>query len=399
MSRRKASEKKCRTSNLNQIQNPLKTLVWQLVGAVILIFSLILMGCTALLDWRLDRMMAELNTSYLDMMMAMQNGESVALLIDLPQLRASRDYQHFRWMVILASLVVGAVAMGLVIRWLTRPLKRLTQAVGSVELDSGKTQEKVLSVPVEGPEEIQQLARAFNQTLQSISESYQRQKQFSANVAHELRTPLALLSSKIDLMETEQKQGSGGTEAGQNPDWTSLRKQIQELSTLVDRLLELTRQNPLRLSPVHPKELVEELYLDFEEMAAKAGISLVQSGDDPMLETDDTFLQRILHNLIQNAIKYNCPGGTVSVDIHEKPDEVEISVADTGVGIPEKDRDKIFNLFFRVDDSRNRATGGFGIGLTLVQTLVQQLGGRINVEDNAPQGTRMVLILPKKIEV
>lgn len=139
-----------------------------------------------------------------------------------------------------------------------------------------------------------------------------------------------------------------------------------------------------------------KFFFDLEDMALQNNVRLIIKGDDVVLNTDDQILERGLFNIIENGIKYNEYGGCVEVDVKAEEDNVRIKISDTGVGICDEDKLRIFDLFYRVDESRNRGTGGCGIGLALVMHIVGRLGGTVSVKDNIPKGSIFEIILPIK---
>ena len=272
------------------------------------------------------------------------------------------------------------------------PLQKLTSEVSQIQAQNLSTQ---LAVP-NSKDEIAQLTSSFNEMLTRLDNAFSTQKQFSANAAHELRTPLAVLQTNLEVFE--KKQEPEMVEYQQL--FTMIKEQTARLSQLVGTLLDMTNLKSVpRTDQVSLEELVDEVFCDLDPIAEKAGISIhFNDSSNQDLHTDVTgsyvLLYRAVYNLVENAIRYNKEGGAVRVSAEERADTVEILVQDTGSGIPEADRETIFQPFFRVDKSRSRAYGGVGLGLTLVRKIVELHGGTIRIAKSDAQGTTFAVTLP-----
>ena len=272
------------------------------------------------------------------------------------------------------------------------PLQKLTSEVSQIQAQNLSTQ---LAVP-NSKDEIAQLTSSFNEMLTRLDNAFSTQKQFSANAAHELRTPLAVLQTNLEVFE--KKQEPEMVEYQQL--FTMIKEQTARLSQLVGTLLDMTNLKSVpRTDHVSLEELVDEVFCDLDPIAEKAGISIhFNDSSNQDLHTDVTgsyvLLYRAVYNLVENAIRYNKEGGAVRVSAEERADTVEILVQDTGSGIPEADRETVFQPFFRVDKSRSRAYGGVGLGLTLVRKIVELHGGTIRIAKSDAQGTTFAVTLP-----
>lgn len=174
-----------------------------------------------------------------------------------------------------------------------------------------------------------------------------------------------------------------------------MREQTGRLSHLIEILLEMTNlRTAERKEPVSLNALAEEVLCDLDQVAREKGVELIQTEGDAELKGNDSLLYRAVYNLVENAIKYNRPGGTVTVDIHKEQDTAVLTVTDTGIGITVENREKIFEPFFCVDKSRSRSMGGAGLGLALVRDIAQQHGGSVSVLDSFAGGTKIALLLP-----
>ena len=287
------------------------------------------------------------------------------------------------------------------------PLQKLTSEVSQIQAQNLSTQ---LEVP-NSKDEIAQLTSSFNEMLTRLDNAFSTQKQFSANAAHELRTPLAVLQTNLEVFE--KKQEPEMVEYRQL--FTMIKEQTARLSQLVGTLLDMTNLKSVpRTDQVTLEELVDEVFCDLDPVAEKAGISIhfddsssqdlytdVHTPDASALNNNIlnitgsyVLLYRAVYNLVENAIKYNRPNGSVTVSVKEKNGQAMILVKDTGIGISPENQKKIFDPFFRVDKSRSRAMGGAGLGLALVDSIAREHGGSVKVLESNEKGSIIALMLP-----
>lgn len=287
------------------------------------------------------------------------------------------------------------------------PLQKLTSEVSQIQAQNLSTQ---LAVP-NSKDEIAQLTSSFNEMLARLDNAFSTQKQFSANAAHELRTPLAVLQTNLEVFE--KKQEPEMVEYQQL--FTMIKEQTARLSQLVGTLLDMTNLKSVpRTDQVTLEELVDEVFCDLDPVAEKAGISIhfddsssqdwhtdVHTPDASALNNNIrnitgsyVLLYRAVYNLVENAIKYNRPNGSVTVSVKEKNGQAMILVKDTGIGISPENQKKIFDPFFRVDKSRSRAMGGAGLGLALVDSIAREHGGSVKVLESNEKGSIIALMLP-----
>mgnify|MGYP001121290406 FL=1 len=287
------------------------------------------------------------------------------------------------------------------------PLQKLTSEVSQIQAQNLSTQ---LAVP-NSKDEIAQLTSSFNEMLARLDNAFSTQKQFSANAAHELRTPLAVLQTNLEVFE--KKQEPEMVEYQQL--FTMIKEQTARLSQLVGTLLDMTNLKSVpRTDQVSLEELVDEVFCDLDPVAEKAGISIhfddsssqdwhtdVHTPDASALNNNIrnitgsyVLLYRAVYNLVENAIKYNRPNGSVTVSVKEKNGQAMILVKDTGIGISPENQKKIFDPFFRVDKSRSRAMGGAGLGLALVDSIAREHGGSVKVLESNEKGSIIALMLP-----
>ena len=240
--------------------------------------------------------------------------------------------------------------------------------------------------------ELNQLSVSYNKMLKRLSEAFEMQRQFTANAAHELRTPLAVMQLQIDLYNSS-KHPDNDTSAQQTI--SMITEQTERLSKMVRTLLDMSElQTIARDEEIAIAALVEEVLADLEPLAQEKGINLIEKCDNVLLMGSDILIYRLVYNLVENAIKYNFSGGTVTVTATQQNSQLHLTVEDTGNGIPEELKERIFEPFFRLDKSRSRELGGVGLGLALVREIVRVHNGSILVKNNANSGTTFEVIFP-----
>lgn len=264
------------------------------------------------------------------------------------------------------------------------PLQKLGRQIEDI-------QAKNMQQPIDlksGSIEIIRLTDAFNGMLKRLNDAFSAQRQFSANAAHELRTPLAVMQTKVEVFEKNKNPV--------NDDYqeviSMVRTQTDRLSHVIDILLEMTElQSAKRSNHISLAELTEEVICDLVAVGDKKGVRITQKPGDAQITGSDTLIYRAIYNLIENAIKYNHQGGEVLVEIKENDEYARVIVSDTGSGIDKNDWEQIFEPFFRVDKSRSRAMGGAGLGLALVREIARQHGGDVYILQSSSQGTQIEL--------
>lgn len=240
--------------------------------------------------------------------------------------------------------------------------------------------------------ELNQLSVSYNKMLERLSEAFKLQRQFTANAAHELRTPLAVMQLQIDLYNSS-KHPNNDTSAQQTI--SMITEQTERLSKMVRTLLDMSElQTIARDEEIAISALVEEVLADLEPLAQEKGINLIEKCDNVLLMGSDILIYRLVYNLVENAIKYNFSGGTVTVNATQQNSQLHLTVEDTGNGIPEELKERIFEPFFRLDKSRSRELGGVGLGLALVREIVRVHNSSILVKNNANSGTTFEVIFP-----
>ena len=309
--------------------------------------------------------------------------EDLTIIVD----GAQTQFRTTNWYITAAITLLSGILAHFVSGCALRPLRRFAQQAAQVEtsnLSDIRLDEKMLP-------ELRSLACAINEMLERLSCGFDAQRQFVGNAAHELRTPLTLLQTQLELFSDE------------HPDilpesaefLASLQEQIQRLSRLTHALLDMSdlqsvpRDDIILLSP-----MIDEIFDDLAPLAERNEISLSREGEDLTIIGSDMLLCRMFFNLIENAIKYNRPGGKVKVSVQRQNSQVVIYVQDTGRGIPQEFWQSIFQPFFRVDKSLSRELGGAGLGLPLVWEIARLHAGRVWVEKSSEEGSVLTVTLP-----
>ena len=233
--------------------------------------------------------------------------------------------------------------------------------------------------------ELNQLGISYNKMLERLSEAFEIQRQFTANAAHELRTPLALMQVQLDLYNSASHPGN---DADTLQTIKMVTEQNDKLNRMVKTLLDMSElQTVGRDDKIILDAIVEEVLADLEPLAVEKNIKLIGKCEDATMIGSDILIYRFVYNLVENAIKYNHPLGQVTVTAYQRNKHVYLSVEDTGSGIPKELRERVFEPFFRVDKSRSRELGGVGLGLALVREIVRVHDGSICIKSGKTGGT------------
>lgn len=297
------------------------------------------------------------------------------------------DFGRNGWLITITVTIISAAIAYFVSGQALKPLRKLSQQAEKIDQDSISD----IRLNEDTVKEFRQLSISVNRMLDRLSESFATQRQFSGNAAHELRTPLAIMQTKLELFAAEHKNIEGDTAELVR----SQAEQLDRLSKLVHTLLEMSnlssapRSDRIELAP-----LVDEIITDLAPLAGKNDITMEQDCDNVVITGSDALIYRLVFNLIENAVKYNRQGGSVSISVHKENNNAIICVSDTGCGIPEECRESIFQPFFRVDKSRSRQMGGVGLGLALVHEIAVLHGGSVRAEPGNKSGTVFIVTLP-----
>ena len=291
------------------------------------------------------------------------------------------DYKKNSLIISALLALLGGVATYFISGHALRPIREFSDKIEKVQaqnLADSRIEENQV-------EELNQLSVSYNKMLERLSDAFEIQRQFTANAAHELRTPLALMQVQLDLYNSTRHPGSD-EETLQTIKMVT--EQNDRLGKMVKTLLDMSElQTVGRDDKIIVDALVDEVLADLEPLAQEKNIKLIGKCENITMVGSDILIYRLVYNLVENAIKYNHTGGQVTVTADRKEKQVHLSVADTGNGIPEELRERVFEPFFRVDKSRSRALGGVGLGLALVHEIVRVHDGSITVRSNPSGGT------------
>ena len=299
------------------------------------------------------------------------------------------DYRNRSLLITVVVALIGGAVTFFVSGRALKPLKEFSETVEKVQAQNLAD----YTIEENRIAELDRLRTSYNKMLLRLSESFETQRQFTGNAAHELRTPLALIQAQLDLYHTTEHPDST-TVAGETIQMVT--EQNERLSKLVRTLLDMSElQTVSRNDRIELHSLIEEVLTDLEPLAQEKKVELIQrsqgagakADEELFLTGSDILIYRMLYNLVENAIKYNRTDGTVTVSAKREKNEVVLTVSDTGNGIDEAFREQIFEPFFRIDKSRSRELGGVGLGLAMVREVVRVHDGTIEVYTNEHNGT------------
>ena len=291
------------------------------------------------------------------------------------------DYKRNSLIITVLLALLGGVVTYFISGHALRPIKEFSDKIEEVQaqnLSDSRIEENNVK-------ELNKLGISYNNMLERLSNAFEIQRQFTANAAHELRTPLALMQVQLDLYNS-------ATHPGNDADTLQTIKMVTEqndkLNRMVKTLLDMSElQSVGRDDKIILDAIVEEVLADLEPLAVEKNIKLIGKCEDATMIGSDILIYRLVYNLVENAIKYNHPLGQVTVTAYQRNKHVYLSVEDTGSGIPKELRERVFEPFFRVDKSRSRELGGVGLGLALVREIVRVHDGSICIKSGKTGGT------------
>ena len=291
------------------------------------------------------------------------------------------DYKRNSLIITVLLALLGGVVTYFISGHALRPIREFSDKIEEVQaqnLSDSRIEENNVK-------ELNQLGISYNKMLERLSDAFEIQRQFTANAAHELRTPLALMQVQLDLYNS-------ATHPGNDADTLQTIKMVTEqndkLNRMVKTLLDMSElQTVGRDDKIILDAIVEEVLADLEPLAVEKNIKLIGKCEDATMIGSDILIYRLVYNLVENAIKYNHPLGQVTVTAYQRNKHVYLSVEDTGSGIPKELRERVFEPFFRVDKSRSRELGGVGLGLALVHEIVRVHNGSICIKSGKTGGT------------
>lgn len=319
-----------------------------------------------------------------------QKQGTILIALDISyQQKMIRKYLWFLTVCLLIGTIFVVLLGYIIARKAMSSLYELTDATKKITATSLQQLD-----PESWPKELQTLAKAFNQMLKRIEVSFSHLVQFSADLAHELRTPInnlmgeteILLSRPCSLMEYQQVLGSN-------------LEELQRISQIIDNILFLARTENISLeikkTPIKAAQEIALICDFYQAMADEKNIKINSHTNDIILNANTVMFRRIISNIISNALKYTPCGGLIEIVIKEIENEVQINVNDNGIGIPNEHLPKIFNRFYRIDSARSKHSGGTGLGLAIVKSIMELHHGLISISSEVGKGTQVLLSFPK----
>lgn len=291
------------------------------------------------------------------------------------------DYKRNSLIITVLLALLGGVVTYFISGHALRPIREFSDKIEEVQaqnLSDSRIEENNVK-------ELNRLGISYNKMLERLSEAFEIQRQFTANAAHELRTPLALMQVQLDLYNSASHPGN---DADTLQTIKMVTEQNDKLNRMVKTLLDMSElQTVGRDDKIILDAIVEEVLADLEPLAVEKNIKLIGKCEDATMIGSDILIYRLVYNLVENAIKYNHPLGQVTVTAYQRNKHVYLSVEDTGSGIPKELRERVFEPFFRVDKSRSRELGGVGLGLAFVHEIVRVHDGSICIKSGKTGGT------------
>ena len=291
------------------------------------------------------------------------------------------DYKRNSLIITVLLALLGGVVTYFISGHALRPIREFSDKIEEVQaqnLSDSRIEENNVK-------ELNQLGISYNKMLERLSDAFEIQRQFTANAAHELRTPLALMQVQLDLYNSASHPGN---DADTLQTIKMVTEQNDKLNRMVKTLLDMSElQTVGRNDKIILDAIVEEVLADLEPLAVEKNIKLIGKCEDATMIGSDILIYRLVYNLVENAIKYNHPLGQVTVTAYQRNKHVSLTVEDTGSGIPKELRERVFEPFFRVDKSRSRELGGVGLGLAFVREIVRVHDGSICIKSGKTGGT------------
>ena len=349
----------------------------------------LLVCCCVVLTWLVYRSTSEL----LELAAANAiNQGALSIVLDVDAIERSILFDALG--ILLVVIVAGSCVAYFLIGHYTKPVQQLSAHMKEISPNTLSD-----SIEIEGGgEEIQELVKSFNQMTEQLDEAFAMQRRFSASAAHELRTPIAVLRTKLDVFKKKKREQHEYDELVD-----TMETYINRLSSIITDLLEFAETSELGETEDVSLDSVVKTVVDDLESVAQNNMVNVQIDIQPKAQSEaqafivkgnTNLLYRALYNLVENAIRYNNEEGSVNITLETRGQEGVIIIADTGVGIAPEQRELVFEPFYRVNKSRSREFGGAGIGLSLVKTILKRHGASITVSENNPQGSVFTIRIP-----
>ncbi|MFJ8460151.1 sensor histidine kinase [Lysinibacillus xylanilyticus] len=302
--------------------------------------------------------------------------------------QARTDFKMNSFVYLLIVIVGGGVLTYYISGKVLKPLDTLNSQIKNRTVHNLA---ETMDIPSTN-DEIAELTQSFNEMTDTLNDAFMMQSRFSANAAHELRTPLAVLKTKVDVFKKKHIHSTEEYDAL----ISVFEKQIQRLSELVSSLLDMTNMNDeLANETICLKDVLQDIVSELSHIADEKDVKLYLDCDESVVYGNTDLLYQALYNIVENGIKYNIDGGMVIITVKTDKKQVIVEIKDTGTGIPDEEKKNIFEPFYRVDKSRSREMGGSGLGLSIVQSIIHKHNGNILVTDHENGGTCFEITLGK----
>ena len=353
-----------------------QSIVFKLIFAVVIIFIAMITITNYLINQKQIEMTELMLRQIEEWMPNYKN--SIVVTVNNAHLQSSADFKIYTFIVTGIVILTGSLIFAFIITKILDPLKELQKNIAKVDIDRPETFSEKLLIE-DGSSEIVDLSKSFNNLMDRVYKDYKKQKDFSANVAHELRTPVAVMKAQVDVFKRKEMDDETSVFV------EKMDKSLEKLTNLINSVLMFSKNQEPHISKVCINSLIEEILFDLEDKIADKGIN----GADLCIKSDDALLQRLLFNIIENSIKYNTQDGFINIETKFDNGKLRIEIGDSGIGMTDEQKKKIFDLFYQADKSRNGE--GFGIGLSLSKQIADSLGAKIEVLDNEPKGSKFLI--------
>lgn len=358
-----------------------RSIVFKLISAVVIIFIAMISITNYMINQKQNQMTEEMLRQIEKYMPSY--GNSVVVTVNNAHLQSTADFRIHTFVVTGIVIIIGSLIFALIISKILEPLKNLQKNIAKIDINKPETFSEKLLIE-DGSSEIVDLSKSFNQLMARIYRDYKKQKDFSANVAHELRTPVAVMKAQVDVYKRKNI----------SPDQVNfvekIDQNVEKLKSLIESVLMFSKNQEPNISKVCIGSLIEEILFDLEDRIASKDLTVnFIKDEDICINTDDALLERLLFNVIENSIKYNREYGSIDILTKVEKKHTIIEISDTGIGMTDEQKERVFDLFYQADNSRS--VEGFGIGLALSKEIVDALGAKISVLDNKPQGSKFII--------
>lgn len=320
------------------------------------------------------------------------HGQLIKLHLMKPMLEQSHFLKHLLLNLFITNLIgiIIAIVSGIYLSYrVLRPIRTITKTAQEIEI---KNLEKRIPL-TNSKDELQELAKTFNGMLDRLQAGFEKQRRFASDASHELRTPITVISGYADMLDRWGKQDPAALQEGID----AIKSEAASMYALIEKLLFLARTDQnrqiLKKSPLDTQPLLEEIFQETCIIAPGHKISLAQN-DPACIFADVASIKQLLRIFIENSIKYTPAGGSIQLEAKKAADQLEITVKDTGIGIPAEEQARVFDRFYRVDKSRSKSTGGTGLGLAIAKWIADQHGSSLRLDSRPGAGTAITVSIP-----